>query len=260
MILFLALGLFPSLAWANLQAEGKSGATVVVTSEQAEADVYFDGEYVGLTPARVENVSPGPHAVRVEAGQRVGERRVSIGTADRMISVPLTGIARPLSVGIEGALGFRGSAALINAGLGFTYHLVEHEIGVAADWFNLRGSEVFRMEGIVARLQYAFVPWWISGGNDVAIRPAKFMARVNVAQTTLLEESVLGPDIAREDVAGLGAGLGVGTEVQWRGFGVEPSLYYDFFSFRSIGVNGGGEKRPVLNNGGLNLRLKYYFP
>lgn len=234
-------------------------ATLVITSDQAEVDAYLDGVRVGLTPAKVENVAPGEHTLRVEGAGLVGERRFAMGEADRTVHVPFSGLGRPLAVGLQGALGFRGGSALVSAGGGFTYHLVNHEIGVAADWFNVRGEEDLRMQGVIARLEYGFVPFWTSGGPNVAIRPLKLLARINVVQTTRLAEDVPGGDRDLEDVAGLGAGLGAASEVQWRGLGIEPRLYYDVFGLRSVGT-APNEIKPKLDNGGLQLRVKYYFP
>lgn len=250
--------LLMSLALAVLASPAQA-ATLVITADQAEVDAYLDGKRVGLTPAKVENVEPGEHTLRVEGAGLVGERRFAMGEADRTVHVPFSGLDRPLAVGVQGALGFRGGSALVSAGGGFAYHLVHHEIGVAADWFNVRGEEDLRMQGVIARLEYGFVPWWTSGGPNVSIRPLKLLARINVVQTTRLAEDVPGGDRELEDVAGLGGGVGIASEVQWRGLGIEPRLYYDVFGLRSIG-EAPNEIEPKLDNGGLQLRVKYYFP
>lgn len=246
------------LALAALATPARA-ATLVITAEQAEVDAFLDGQRVGLTPAKIENVAPGEHTVRVAGASLVGERRFAMGEADRTVHVPFSGLARPLSVGVQGALGFRGSSALVSAGGGFTYHLLRHEIGVAADWFNVRGAEDLRMQGVIARLEYGFTPWWSAGGAHVSIRPLKLLARINVAQTTRLAQDVPGGDRDLEDVAGLGGGVGLASEVKWRGLGIEPRLYYDVFGLRSIG-KAPNEIKPKLDNGGLQLRVKYYFP
>lgn len=251
--------LVAGLVWSLVAAAPASAATLVITADRAEVDAYLDGKRVGLTPARVADLAPGEYTVRVEGGNLVGERRIALGEADREVRVPFDGLARPLSVGAQGALGFRGASALVSAGGAFTYHLVQHEIGVAADWFSVRGERDLNMRGVVARLEYAFVPWWLSGGRQVAIRPLKLAARVNVAQTTRLEQDRPGGRQALEDVAGLGGGVGVGSEVQWRGVGVEPRVYYDVFGLRSVGT-APNRVTPKLDNGGLQLRVKYYFP
>jgi hypothetical protein len=241
---------------AQARADAVTTATVIITGEGAELNAYLDGRRVGLTPARVENVPLGEHVARVEGGGRTGERSFTLDKAMRTIRVPFAGLERPLSIAAEGALGFRGPSAMLYYGAAFTYHLVNHEIGIAGDGFSVRGNEDFRIEGILARLQYAAVPWAIAGGEGVTIRPVKFQVRVNVVQTTKLVARNGGA--RANDVAGLGAGIGLATEVQSRGFGVEPSLYYDFFGLRAVDTSSGSTVRPRLDNGGLQLRVKYY--
>lgn len=261
LLLGTAAALWLAAAPAPAAAEPVTSATVIITGEGAELDAYLDGRRVGLTPARVENVPAGEHTARVEGNGRTGERRFNLDKTMRTISVPFEGLERPLSVAAEGALGFRGPSAMLYTGLAFTYHLPNHEIGVAGDWFSVRGNENFRIEGILARIQYAAVPWWLPGGEGVTIRPVKFQVRLNVAQTThLIERRKTGDDEAADDVAGLGGGFGLASEVQYRGLGVEPSLYYDFFALRAVETGAGRDVRPALDNGGLQIRLKYYLP
>ncbi len=79
-----------------------------------------------------------------------------------------------------------------------------------------------------------------------------------MAQSTSFEQVIRGTEEDLDDVAALGAGLAVGSEVQWRWLGIEPSIYYDGFWVRSVEF-GESVIRPNLNNTGVNLRLKYYF-
>jgi hypothetical protein len=243
---------------AVAQPASPATAWVVITADMPEAEVFLDGERIGRTPVRIDDVALGEHVVMVRAGGRTGTRIFSLRETGRTIRVPLTDYDRPLAVGLEGALGFRGDSALLHSGLAVAYHIPQHELGIVADWFDIRGSRELIVQGVMARLEYAYVPWSVSGGQNTWIQPLKIRGRVNVARTT--ELSVLQPNGSRAEntVGALGGGLAVAAELQGARLGLEPSFYYDMYGLRSLTV-GQENLRPPLDNGGFNLRLKFYF-
>ena len=251
------LAIMLSVASTAAFAQDRERATrVVITTDVTEAEAFLDGERVGLTPARIEDLPPGEYTATVRAAGRAGTRTFELRQLDRTIHVPLATYDRPLSLGVEGSLGFRGDAALLGTGLALHYHLPMHELGVVGNWFDIRGEQDLTMQGVMARLEYAFVPWSFAGSpqSHTWIYPLKLRARINVAQTTTLREE--GGD--ETTLAGLGGGLGLGAELQYGRLGVEPSFYYDWYASREIEV-GATRLRPPLDNGGFNLRLKFYF-
>ncbi len=251
-VLFLLLPVIP----AQAQQAGDTGVTVVITSDLPDAEAWVDGVLVGLTPARLTNVKPGVYVAEVRARGRMGTRNFEVRDRNRRLHVPLNSYANPLAFGVEGTLGFRGSDALLGTGIVFAYHEPQHEFGLVVDWFDLRGRADLLFQGLMARLEYAFVPFTFAGGGDALIMPLKARGRISVAQTTSLVSYE--QERAEGSVAGLGLGGGIAAELQYGRFGVEPGFYYDWYARREVSV-GGTELTPPLDNGGFNLRLKLYF-
>lgn len=244
---------------AALAQDRERATRVVITTDVTEAEAFLNGERVGLTPARVEDVPPGEYTVTVRAAGRSGTRTFELRQLDRTIHVPLATYERPLSLGLEGTLGFRGDAALLGTGLGLHYHLLMHELGIVGNYFDIRGEPELTMQGIMAHLEYAFVPWSLAGSpaGDTWISPLKIRGRINIAQTTTLREELNGA-VSETTVAALGGGVGLGAELQSGRLGIEPSFYYDWYASRRIEV-GTTDLRPPLDNGGFNIRIKFYF-
>lgn len=244
----------PLGAWAQAPVSVTGGA-ITIRTDLPDARVYIDGKNVGLSPVTLRNIEAGEHIARAEAQGRYAEKAFTLGTDERLVNLELNAMEQPMAIGVEGALGFRGSSSLLAAGFVITYQLPYHELSVVGDGFGVRGSSRQNIEGIIGRLEYSFVPFIQSVGPNLLVQPLKLRARVNVAQTTKLERD----GVLKDDVAALGGGGGIAAEARWRDLGIEPSFFLDVFSVRSVG-SGANTFRPSLNNGGLNLRVRYYLP
>ena len=105
-----------------LEPEAKAGA-LVLGADVDGADVYLDNRYVGISPLRLDAVSPGRHAISLKkAGYEDWSGHVEVRTGEaatvRTVLVPVVVGAAPdgsLDLTLAGGLTLGGGAALLGA-------------------------------------------------------------------------------------------------------------------------------------------------